>query len=166
MAVLKAGKAALPAPRATRRPEKLTGQPALDAVLGALAPLRATAAELDRIERRVSRIDGRFADPELRAQFPDDDDEFWDEGRRRRRAAERTWAETLYRLQAQASDADAVCRQVEPGALLGWLALQIPLELADDEVLWSRVAREPWLHTVSPWKEWLAMWTEGREAPF
>lgn len=166
MALLKAGKAATPAPRAMRQPEKLTGQPALDAVLGALEPMRATAAELDRVERRISRIDARFADKALLATFPDVDDDFWDEGRRRRREAEKAWAALLYRLQTQARDVEAVCRQVDAGTLLGWLALQIPLELADDEVFWSRVANEEWLHVVSPWTEWLSMWSDGREAPF
>lgn len=166
MAVLKVGKAAQPAPRRERVPEKLTGQAALDAVLGALEPMRATAGEMDRLDRRISRIAAKFADPELRAVYPDDEDDFWFEGRRRQREAERAWAEELVQLQARARDVEAVCRQVDAGTLLGWLSVQIPLEIGDDDIFWSRVASADWLRTISPWTEWLLMWSDGREAPF
>lgn len=167
MAVLKAGAAAQPATRRVpREPLGLWGQAALDACLRWLQPMQVTARELDAIDRRMHRIRQKFHDVELLTQFPDEDDEFWDEGRRRLRAAKSTQRELLERLVTQSGEANAGLRTIEIGSWQ-WLQIQVPLDLAGDPV-WRWVGMASAIRELSPWREWLLMHSDkhGEEAPF
>lgn len=167
MAVLKVGAAAKPAPRSLFAQDgHLTGQAALDRCHAWLAPMRETADDLERIDRRLARTEAKFRDPDLLRQFPDGDDDFWAEGRMRVQALRRERRERLAELSAQGTAANAELRQIEIGTW-AWLQLQVPHDLPHDPV-WRWVGMTPGLREMSPWREWLLMHvdTYGEEAPF